>query len=57
MENATKDAAISGTLSVTEGRGGCDHVFVDPATTRGERLGSATKEYNKLYAEDAATGS
>jgi hypothetical protein len=50
----TKDAAISGTLSGTEGRGGCDHVFVDPATTRVSDLGSATKEYNKLYVEDAA---
>jgi hypothetical protein len=28
--------------------------FVDPATTRvSADLGSATKEYNKLYAEDA----
>jgi hypothetical protein len=34
--------------------GGCDHVFVDPATTRVSDLGSATKEYNKLYVEDAA---
>jgi hypothetical protein len=28
--------------------------FVDPTTTRVSDLGSATKEYNKLYAEDAA---
>jgi hypothetical protein len=33
---------------------GAATTFVDPATTRVSDLGSATKEYNKLYAEDAA---
>jgi hypothetical protein len=30
----------------------CDHRFVDPRDHLGARLGSATKEYNKLYVED-----